>query len=96
MNLRYKMSKRVTSVVEIKSETIAIFSDECSPRALNSLSIIEAADLGELRAKVEALTITLAGATRFKPIMALVHGTQVKVIELEAESSVEGEDSLLW
>ena len=91
MNLKFKMSKKLTAVFEIISETQGIFSDECSPRSLKTLRLIESEDgFDALVDMAKDLAIELASSTRFKPVICLIKGKHMDVQELEA--SVEDED----
>jgi len=94
MNLRFKLSKKITAVIQITSATTAIFSDECSPTHLNTLSIIEAETFDELKAKCYNKAIELASHTRFDPIVCVVSNNTYKVITLEPAEADESEDMM--
>jgi len=69
MNLRYKLQHKLTAVIQLNdNRTSAIFSDECSPNAVNTLVILEASSPKKLRKKCEKRAIKLAKPTRFKPV----------------------------
>lgn len=65
MNLKQKATNRLTCLVRFTSDTVAIFSDECTPNHIGSLLIIEGTDKADTWAKVKAHAIKTASATRF-------------------------------
>ena len=93
MNLKFKMSKKLTAVAEFTTDTTCIFSDECSPTSINTLRIItNDAGFEDLVQEVKDLAITLASTTRFDPVICLIKGKYMKVEELEPTESVTEDD----
>ena len=72
MNLIFKTTNRITSVISYQTETLAIFSDEVSPTHIECLTILEGADRHEIWKKAKQLAIETAAATRFPPIIAVI------------------------
>ena len=73
MNLKSKLTNKVTHVVKILSATQAIMSDECSPSHVNALTIVEAADKTELWSKIRSVAQSQASLTRFPLVIALIN-----------------------
>ena len=73
MNLKSKLTAKVTHVVKIISATQAIMSDECSPSHVNALTIVEAANKQELWDKIRSVSQSQASLTRFPCVVALIN-----------------------
>jgi len=90
MNLKFKMSKKLTAVVEFVNDTTAIFSDECSPHATQTLRILtNDAGFEDLLEDAKELAIQLAAPTRFKPVIFLIKGKHTDTQELEPAEAEE-------
>ena len=73
MNLKSKLTNKVTHVVKIISATQAIMSDECSPSHVNALTLVEAADKTELWSEIRSVAQSQAYLTRFPCVVALIN-----------------------
>lgn len=72
MNLKMKLTHKVTSAVQIISDTQCIFSDECSPTHMRALVLINAPDREQLMLIIKKHAVNLAAQTKFPPILALI------------------------
>ena len=72
MNLKFKTTNRITSIISYQSETLAIFSDEVSPTHIKCLQVLEGVNRHEIWKKAKQLAIETAAATRFPPVIAVI------------------------
>lgn len=89
MNLKFKLTHKVTAVIQIISNTQAIVSDECTPGYDDVLQIVKAKSIKELQSKCEQLTIEMASKTKFKPVMCTVFKGSYKITKLEPAKTEE-------
>jgi len=82
MNLKFKWHNKVTAVIQITSDTTAIFSDEVSPTHINSLRLITSQSPEDLKNQCITLTKELAGATRHPPVMVTIKDKAHKITKL--------------
>ena len=93
MNLKQKATHRLTCTVKFVSDTVAIFSNECSPTHVGSLLIIEGADKADTWAKVKAHAIETARATRFPCTIGVITPDDKFVVQKPALPVSEMPDS---
>ncbi len=89
MNLKFKLTHKITAVAQITSDTTAIYSDECSPTHRDTLTIIKAKSPKKLRAKLDKHAISLAKATRFPAVICYIKDDTYEVKQLTAAVSKE-------
>lgn len=87
MNLKFKLTKKITAVAQITDDNTAIFSDECSPTHRGALRIITAKSPKKLRKKIDALAISLAEPTRFACVICYVKDDTYEVKQLTQSSA---------
>ena len=88
MNLKFKMSKKLTAVAQFVDETTCIFSDECSPTSVDTLRILTTdGTFEDLVEQAKDLAIDLASETRFDPVIALIMGDDMSIKTLEKKAS---------
>jgi len=89
MNLKTKLSNRVTAILQYNTETQAIFSDECST-SNRCLHIMEGVDKMEVYAKAKQLAIELAATTKFPPVLMIISpSNQVNIKHLQPQANQE-------
>lgn len=84
MNLKAKLTNKITATVRIISGTQAIYSDECSPTHINTLSIITASTKQDLWNAIKDRARTDAANAKFRCIIALID-TEDKLTYLKDE-----------
>jgi len=82
MNLKMKLTHKVTSTVQIITPTQCIYSDDVSPTHINALQVLEAPTKEQLWDNIKALAISHAKPTRFKPVIALINKDSIQYISL--------------
>lgn len=83
MNLKTKLTHKVTSILQYNTETFAIFSDECSTNN-RCMHILEGADKMEIYNKAKDLAVQLASTTKFPPVLMIISPTsQVNIKHLQ-------------
>lgn len=83
MNLKSKLQHKVTAVVQILSDTRAIFSDECSPTHINALTILEATTKQDLWKAIKDRARETASAAKFRCVIALIKGDTITFLHDE-------------
>ena len=73
MNLKMKLTQRVTAIARIVNNTTAVFSDEVSPTTDDCLRILEADDRDKLIKLIQSLAAELNKDTRFDTVLLLVN-----------------------
>ena len=93
MNLKYKMSQKLTMVAEFISDTCVLISDECSPqKGEGALRMLEGDSFEDLVVEVKDLCILLASKTRFRPVICLIKGKYQTVDELDPKDADDSDN----
>lgn len=80
MDLKTKLNHRLTAICQYNTETLAIFSDECSKND-RCLHILEGKDKMDIYEQAKQLTIELAALTRFAPVLMVISPTGQKSLK---------------
>lgn len=80
MDLKTKLDHRLTAICQYNTETLAIFSDECSKND-RCLHILEGKDKMDIYERAKQLTIELAATTRLAPVLMIISPTGQKNIK---------------
>ncbi len=89
MNLKFKLSHKITATATIINDTQAIFTDECTASVLSTSHIITADNLKELWSQIYFNTIATTKLTTHKPILALIHNNKCIIHNFSTRSKVE-------
>lgn len=89
MNLKFKLTKKLTAVVQILDDNTAIFSDECSPSHKQCMTIIKAKSAAKLKKKCDKHAIKLAKPTRFPATICYVRDDKYEIIQLAPTKTQE-------